>query len=243
MQIVLPSGPGWAAMALIGADWDRLGVVAKCGFGPTGARQASALRLSDQIAADRLTAEADTALFKTRTDFHLQGIGNAVDAADFTVNGALVLTYAKPLAPEPDPQNLFGYEPRDRRITLSGALDLPAQGPGLFRSIRRSGGYQPQPFAGLPPGAVHAVVRSTTGATTTTRADRTVTLPAVAVRVWLHEGGPDREPYWCPHAKATLTPDTLTLTPAGTEVLWRASVALSQTPLTAIRKLEILEET
>lgn len=232
-------------MPLMDDVWGQVGVVVKRGFGSDGKPAVTALRLADVMADTRILAEAEMALFKTSVDFHLQGLGNAVDAAAISVDAVEVLTYAK-LAVDPlaDPDNLFGYEPRDARISLNTTgsdFDLATQGPDLFRSTRRTKGYLPKPFAGLSTGAVHLVATSRIEATTTTRADLTVTLKTLTLHVWLYEGGPDRDDYWCAHAQTTLVADTVTLTPVGAEVLWRGAVPLTAAPLALIRKLEIRE--
>lgn len=254
MQIILPKGTGWAAMPLMDDDWGQVGLVAKCSFDAGGNRVAGALRLSDVVEPYkdsnnrdrvRILAEADTALFKTQVDVHLRGIGNQVDAASVTFNAVKVMDFAGVAAnPPADPANLFGYEPREDRISTAAMAPFSFAGttPQVFHSSRKSGGYTPTLPARPLPVTLAVKATSRVGPVTRTHAAMTLTLPRLTLRIWLYQGGPDRDPYWCAHGQTPLLADTVTLTPAGAEVLWRGAVATTDAPLALIRKFEILED-
>jgi hypothetical protein len=253
MQIILPQGIGWAAMPLMDDEWGQIGLVAKRCFDPAGNAVAGDLRLADEAVTYqdsanktrvRINAEADIALFKEQVDVHLRGVGNQVDAASITFNGLAVMAYAGVAAnPASDPANLFGYEPREDRIgaTSTTQFDFAAMTPEVFHSSRRSGGYTPTLPAMPLPGSVAIKATSRVGTVTRTHADLTLTLKSLTLRVWLYEGGPDRADYWCAHATVPMLADTVTLTPAGAEVLWRGAVSLAKNPLALIRKFDITE--
>lgn len=254
MQIILPQGTGWTAMPLMDDDWGQVGVVAKRCFDPAGNAVAGALRLADdavtyQDSANktrvRINAEADIALFKEQVDVHLRGVGNQVDAASITFNATPVMAYAGVAAnPASDPANLFGYEPREARIgaTPTTQFDFAAMTPEVFHSSRRSGGGYTPTLPSMPlPVALKILATSRVGAVIRTHAKLTITLKSLMLRVWLYEGGPDRETYWCAQATVPMQADTVTLTPAGAEVLWRGAVSLAAAPLALIRKFEIRE--
>ena len=254
MEIILPQGTGWAAMPLLDEEWGQVGVVAKRCFDTTGTPVAGALRLADQAESYqdsndetriRIIAEADIALFKQQVDVHLRGVGNQVDAASITFNDVAVMAYAGLAAnPATDPVNLFGYEPRENRITKASMtpFNFAATTPEVFHSSRKpGGGYTPNLPAMPLPVTLKILATSRVGLDTGTRAKLTLTLPRLTLRVWLYEGGPDRDAYWCSHAAMPMQADTVTLTPAGAEVLWRGAVSLATTPLALIRKFEITE--
>ena len=254
MQIILPQGTGWAAMPVIDDEWGSVGIVAKRCFDPGGSPVVGALLLADVIETFqdsnnktrvRINAEADIALFKEQVDVHLRGIGNQVDAATITFNDLAVMAFAGVAAnPASDPANLFGYEPREDRIAVTATtpFDFGAMTPGVFHSSRKSGGgYTPNLPAMPLPESLKIRATSRIGALTRNHASLTLTLKQLTLHVWLYEGGPDREDYWCAHAQTPLVADTVTLTPAGAEVLWRGAVSLASTPLALIRKFEIRE--
>ena len=254
MQIILPQGTGWAAMPLMDDTWGQVGVVAKRSFDTDGNPVAGALRLADAIEGYqdsankpriRILAEADIALFKQQVDVHLSGVGNQVDAATIAFNDTPVMSYAGVAAnPPTDPANLFGYEPRENRITAASMtpFDFAATTPEVFHSSRKSGGgYTPNLPAMPLPESLKIRATSRIGALMRNHASLTLTLKQLTLHVWLYEGGPDREDYWCAHAQTPLVADTVTLTPAGAEVLWRGAVSLASTPLALIRKFEIRE--
>ncbi len=254
MELTLPDTPGWSAAPLLGDVWGQVGAVAKCCFlwDGAGARRdvAQPIVAQDVMAGAVIAREAEMALMKTRADWHYLGYGGGVNplatqliAAAITVNGVVRVSFGGlPPGAQPDPVNLFGYEPRGDRIgELAVPFSYAAHGPQLFRATRRSQGFANIDAAPGLPAAMSIRVTQATGAWALTLIDQRLDLPTPVLRLWEFEGGADRAAFWCSRTATAMTPDTLILSASGAHVLWRASVPMAAHPLATLRRLSIEE--
>jgi hypothetical protein len=271
MDIALPATPGWSAMHLIeDQDWHQIAVIAKreydvAGGAATAADDPDGVLMADDFnsAVANIRVESDIALRKTMVDWHFLDLSTGsgpwtgrIDTAALTVNGSVRVSFAKRSSVDPnrevviDPDNLFGYEPRSDRITLSNStdpdviadsFDFDAQTPGLFRSTRRSDGFVAGPSTLPLPQTLDVTVSTTTAGTTTNVMTLGMTVPQLTATAFLYEGGPDKAAFWCRRDPVPMVADTLTLTTTRAAILWRTALSIATHPVADLRMILIEE--
>lgn len=128
MEIVLPQTDGWSAVPLIDDEWAHSGLVVKRDYDVAGGVAVPSAASGEVLTGDALDGrdilrDGEMALFKAQTDWHY--LGNPSGFATLTeavmlVNGQERARFDNPvLAFTPDAHNLFGFEPRDRRVVLA----------------------------------------------------------------------------------------------------------------------------
>ena len=264
MELVLPESEGWAGMHLMNAEWGNIGVIAKRTYAVSG-NTATEAPAEDIVITDTLEPaaqdgednpvirrEAETALFKSHGDVLYLGRGtealdsdNAlIDEATITVNGQERRRYARGGPVSVDPVNLFGYEPRTKRISGGydpDTFDFATDGAALFRSARRSIGYSVPVSSKLPSGTLDVTVTTQSPGATDTLADFVIMLPAVQATAFVWEGGRNDPPNWCKRSAIALEADTMTISGATVTVVWRGKLSLSAVPIADLRRLTLRE--
>jgi len=228
-EIVLPETDGWGATHLVNGDWGRIGVIAKRAYAVSGgvatpSRMPEDIVVTDTVAPDAtdgedlpvIRREAETALFKAQGDVLYLGRGTEtpasdggqVTAASITLAGAERRRYARG-SDGADPVNLFGYEPRSKRVPGfdPDTFNYAAHGAALFRSARRSAGFSVPVDTLLPTGTLTAQVTVQSAGTTDTLATFDITLPPLTATPFVWEGG-SNAPANCANARPCPWPRT-----------------------------------
>lgn len=263
MELILPQSQGWSALHVAAEAWGHIAVIAKRRYTVAGgiATPAAAAPVLVADEYDPLTKtikrEGELALFKTQLDWHFLGAsamngawGGWAKTASFSVNGVEVVRFNRPFEDESewaDAVNLFGFEPRDRRVTP--ALDLSTTDPkdvvfdgaALFHATRRSDGFVATEMSPLPRD-IDATVSSIRGETSTEHGRASLHIPDVFMQAFVWEGGPDNKAFWCARAKVALVLDTFTMDATSVEVLWRGRLAMATHPLADLRQIVLKEE-
>ena len=270
MQFTFPPSPGWSALHLSNADWGSIAVIVKQEWrlssgalgpdlNPEGIVLTDTVDLHEIDGQDMqiIHREADTALFKTRTDVFYVGRGTEVadvdgrevSSASLSVGGVTRRMYQRSGAATVDPINLFGFENRINRIPGGynpESFSFPAQGGLLFWGARRSLGFSVTGTNWPLTGTQRVEI-------TTRNADMEaddpshillgfdLTVPGLSMTPFVWEGGSNAPSNWCRRAAQSLTPDTLTIDGNRVSVIWRGALPLLTTPVADLRRIDLKE--
>lgn len=265
MEFVLPKTLGWSAMHLVNKDWGNIAVIVKREYQVSAGKAipkavSEGLVLTDTVAMREIAGqntlvisrEAETALFKTKSDILYLGRGtqandssdNKIISARLSLNGSDRRTYIRGGSQDIDPINLFGYEPRTTRI--AGGYDqatfsFPDQGDDLFHSTRRSMGYAvPSAVLNLS-GVLQIKVSTHSFGGDDTLADFILALNKVSAIPFVWEGGLNKPAYWCKRTALALTADTITINANQLSVIWRGQLPLANHPAADLRRITLKE--
>ncbi|MEL7097509.1 MAG: hypothetical protein AAGM84_01650 [Pseudomonadota bacterium] len=262
MEIRVPQTGGWTALHLMNAAWGHIGVIAKRAYAvangaatPAAPQEIIVTDTVDPAATDGedfpvIRREAETALFKAQGDVLFLGRGTEaadssgaqITSASLRVAGAQRRRYTR--QPDAaDPVNLFGYEPRTKRVPGydPDTFSFAASGAALFRSARRSAGFSVPVSTLLPTGSAQVEVTTQSAGTTDTLTAFEITMPPLTATPFVWEGGTNTPSNWCKRAPLQLVPDTMTIEGDLVSVLWRGKLALSAVPAADLRRLKIEE--
>lgn len=272
MEFRLPDSNGWSAMHLVSDDWGNIALIVKREYAMSGgAAEPRKGILEGFIVADTvdpdavdehdrpiIRREAETALFKHRADLIYLGRGTEapdarggiIDSAEIKLNGQARRRFTRSMAaPEFDPVNLFGYHPRQSRLSRPydpDTFDYASDGIDLFWSARRSSVFQVIGTAPDFEGAA-AISVETVSPETPTNVDADIlaafsmTIPTVTATPFVWEGGSNKPANWCRRAPLRLEADTITINGGLVSVLWRGALPLQHYPAADLRRVDLKE--